>query len=307
MKFTLICSVVLLFAFLSPANTHAQAGADCAEELEQANETYSRGRFDETIALLDRCLAKEEIPEEERLTAYRLKGLSYIGKGLEGDARSSVRRLLALVPNYEPDPVLDPPDFVSLVAEIKQEMVLDQPQTTPPHSRVVRSSDGPERGGFTLLLSLGLGLQDDQGLEENTVGLSGLNLGIGGFLSEQLALMLRVSGTTANYTIELGIDPEPEISQVSGVLALSVQYWVNDKVYLEGGPGLAVFSADVDFGDVFGSEEVNDQAFGLVLGAGFTLSNKRKNNLHLGLEYAPGFFEAGTIHNIGVTIGYQLL
>ncbi len=38
---------------------------------------------------------------------------------------------------------------------------------------------GPDRGGFTLLLTMGLGLQNDTGVQESAVGLGGLNLGIG--------------------------------------------------------------------------------------------------------------------------------
>ena len=306
MKSLLIRSTLLL-VFLTPHLVLAQNSNDCAEELAEANEAYARGRFDQTIALLDRCLNKDGIPENERLTAYRLKGLSYIGKGLEGDARASVRLLLSLVPDYEPDPILDPPDFVSMVDEMKEEMKGSQPQTTSRQNRVIQSGVKPDRDGFTLLLSAGVGIQDDKGLEDNAVGLSGLNIGIGVFLNEQFALMARISGTTADYDIELGLNPEPEVRQVSGILALSGQYWVSDKVYVEGGPGVAIFNAEVDFGEILGTEEVNDRAFGVFLGAGFTLSNRGKNDLQLGIEYAPGFFEVGTIHNIGFTLRYQLL
>lgn len=311
-KYLLSGCLFILISCSMPRSGAAQTNPDCSQELADANQQYARGRFDETIVLLDQCLDKEGIPEEDRLTAYRLKGLSFIGKGLEGDARSSVRRLLALVPSYEPDPDFDPPDFVSLINEIKQEMNLNEPQVggqsqpesqtqaTPPPTESVTASEGPERGGFTFLLSIGLGLQNDEALEDNAIGLSGLNVGLGGFVSDQLAILLRISGTTASYSFdEFGFDPNFQLTQVSGVLAVTGQYWVNDTVYLEGGPGLAFF--DFDSGDA------TDQAFGLLLGGGFTVFNKRKSNVQLGIEYAPGFFDVGTIHNIGFNLGFQLL
>lgn len=94
----------------------------CQNEINQANTFYARGGFDETIAILDVCLAKEGISDTDRSTAYRLKGLSYIGKGLEVNAQTSVERLIELFPNYEPDPVQDPPDFIEMVNRAKEEL-----------------------------------------------------------------------------------------------------------------------------------------------------------------------------------------
>ena len=39
-----------------------------------------------------------------------------------------------------------------------------------------------DRGGFTALVDVGVGIQSDSSIEETAVGLSGLNFGIGGFL-----------------------------------------------------------------------------------------------------------------------------
>ncbi len=297
LRFTIIAIALVLFSIAFHRPVAAQQSGTCAGELEEASTQYAQGRFDETIALTDRCLEKENILESERRAAYRLKGLSYIGKGLEGDAKASVRRLLAIVPNYEPDPILDPPDFVALVNEVKAESG-NRPRVT--YSGEQGARVGPDRGGFTLLLSLGVGFQNDAALEESGTGLAGLNLGIGGFLSDNVALMARFSGTNVNYEFEfLGI--EGDFRQISGVAALSLQYWVNDKVYVEGGPGLGFYSIDID-GDTF-----DDQSFGLILGTGFTVFNKGRNNLQIGLEFAPAFIEEGTISNIGITFGYQLL
>jgi len=150
----------------------------------------------------------------------------------------------------------------------------------------------PQRGGFTLLLSLGVGIQKDQAFDKSETGLAGLNLGIGGFLNEDLALMFRVSGTSADYA-----SSSASLSQISGVGGAAVQYWLNDRFNLEGGAG-------VGFWDIEGTQ---DSSFGLILGTGFVFFNRGKHNLQLGVEYAPAFTDPETVHNVGVVLGYQLL
>ena len=290
----LLCFLLCLMSYTL---TYAQQGNNCREELDEANALYTVGRFDETIVLIDQCLEKTGIPDADQRFAYRLKGLSYIGKGLEGDARASIRLLLTLVPNYEPDPIQDPPDFVSLVQELKDEMGISNSSNRVTYSAGSRTNS-PDRSGFTLLLNIGVGFQDDELLEESATGLGGLNLGIGGFISDNVALMVRISGTSVTYEIDV-IGISGEFSQTSGVVALSAQYWVNDSFYIEGGPGIGFFD--------FNSGDETDRSFGLLLGAGYTVFNSGRNNIQIGIEYAPAFIEEGQINNFGITIGYQLL
>ena len=137
--------LLLIFGlvFLSFLPVHDAAGQvlGCEEELTEANNLYARGRFDETIALLDQCLNRAGIDDNTRMTAFRLKGLSFIGKGLELDAQNSVKSLLELVPDYEPDPILDPPDFVEMVNEMKEEI---EPPADPPITEVEEADPTPQ-------------------------------------------------------------------------------------------------------------------------------------------------------------------
>jgi Outer membrane protein beta-barrel domain len=148
----------------------------------------------------------------------------------------------------------------------------------------------PDRGGFTLLVNLGAGIQKDTALDETGKGLAGLNLGLGGFIKPNLAIMARFSGTNASYETPFG-----DVGQTSGVVGPSLQYWTSDKVYVEGGVGIGIWNV----------EDESDQGLGLILGAGFTVWNRGKHNLQVGFEYAPVFTDA-KIHNIGITFGYQL-
>lgn len=147
-----------------------------------------------------------------------------------------------------------------------------------------------DRGGFTALVDLGLGVQNDSAIEETAVGLAGLNFGIGAFLTENLAVMFRISGTNVSY--DLGAD----YGQVSGVAAPALQFWLSDKFNVEAGAGLGYWRGDNDDAS---------RGFGLILGVGYSIFNRGKHNLQVGLQYAPAFTDPGTVHNIGFTFGYQ--
>jgi hypothetical protein len=149
----------------------------------------------------------------------------------------------------------------------------------------------PDRGGFTLLVNLGAGIQNDAAIEETAVGISGINFGIGGFVSDNFALLGRYSGTSVSYELAGG-----DLGQISGVFAPTLQYWPSGNVYLEGGVGAGVWN----------SADESNSGLGLILGAGYTVWNRGKHNLQIGFEYAPAFTDPGTVHNFGVTFGYQL-
>ena len=97
----------------------------------------------------------------------------------------------------------------------------------------------PEREGFTFLVNLGVGVQNDTGIEETGVGLAGANAGIGAFVNPKLAILGRFSGTNVAYETIFG-----DFRQVSGVVGPTVQYWPTDKVNIEAGAGLGLWSAD---------------------------------------------------------------
>ena len=123
-------AILVFLLGMAPQYAAAQQKT-CATLLEEAEAFYVRGGFDEAIATVDQCLVLDAVSESERRNGYRLKGLSYIGKGLEVDARESVKRLLELVPSYEPDPVMDPPNFVQMVTEMRAEIEADAAVQAP--------------------------------------------------------------------------------------------------------------------------------------------------------------------------------
>ena len=151
-----------------------------------------------------------------------------------------------------------------------------------------------DRGGFTALVDIGAGVQNDTGIQETKAGLAGLSFGVGGFFTKDLAMMFRLTGTNVRYDFGAAGD----YRQVSGVAGPSVQYWLSNRFNIEAGAGWGFWSGDTD---------EDETGLGLILGAGVTVFNRGKHNLQFGVQYSPAFTDPGTVHNIGFTFGYQFL
>jgi hypothetical protein len=152
-----------------------------------------------------------------------------------------------------------------------------------------------DRGGFTALVDIGAGVQNDASIDLTEVGIAGLSVGVGSFLTRDFALMFRLAGTNVSYDFGAAGD----YGQVSGVAAPTVQYWLSDRLNIEAGAGWGFWrSADAD---------EDETGLGLILGAGLTIFNRGKHNLQFGVQYTPAFTNPGTIHNVGFTFGYQFL
>jgi hypothetical protein len=150
-----------------------------------------------------------------------------------------------------------------------------------------------DRGGFTALVDAGAGVQRDTAIGETKIGVAGLNFGVGGFLTRDVALMFRLSGTNVTYDLAFG-----EYRQISGVTGPTVQWWLSDRFNIEAGAGFGYWNADTG---------EDSRGLGILLGTGVTLFNRGKHNLQFGVQYAPAFTDPGTVHNVGFTIGYQFL
>jgi len=119
--------VGLLFLLLlgTAGSTHAQE-MQCVEELRRADTVYLEGRFDETIRLLRTCLDRATLFVEEAIPVYRLMAMAHLNQGETAEAEAAIADLLVLAPDYEADPIQDPPSYVSLVAAQREAMVRQQ-------------------------------------------------------------------------------------------------------------------------------------------------------------------------------------
>ena len=134
----------LLFSPMPGVISMAFAQGKCTQELNDAEEKYNTGRFDEAIESITKCLNKSGITEDEKMRAYRLLGLAYIAKDYLEDAKTAVQKLLDMVPNYVSDPVQDPPPFTKMVEEVKEQKLTQKKEPVP---RVTQVTEPEEQKG----------------------------------------------------------------------------------------------------------------------------------------------------------------
>jgi hypothetical protein len=126
-------------------------------------------------------------------------------------------------------------------------------------------------------------------------GLSGLNLGLGGWVTPNTALTLRIAGTSFYAQVV-----HTEVQFIAGMLGLSMQHMVTDELWIGVGAGIGVLTTDQD-----GSEP--ETGFSLDLRAGVNILQSRRNAIHLAVEVTPGFFDGGQVTGIGLQLGWQIM
>ncbi len=114
---------LLLWTFLivlipfSSSSVNAQEVGKYGKQLDEAEQKYNTGGFDQAIEILTNILKDTDLTSEEQKRTYRLLGLTYIAKEFEVEAKNAVTKLLEIVPDYQADPEQDPPGFIKLVEE----------------------------------------------------------------------------------------------------------------------------------------------------------------------------------------------
>jgi len=158
------------------------------------------------------------------------------------------------------------------------------------------------RGNFTAIVVAGYGVQLDVIEDESGDGVSGISFGLGWFVSRDLALMLRLSGTAVEYELIQETLGPPIIrtpTMVSGMFGIDGQYWLNDRWNVEVGVGQGVVVQD-------GSED-SDVGLGVLGALGYAVFLKGKFSMQLGVEYTPVFLGDRMVQNVGINLGLQLL
>jgi hypothetical protein len=91
-------------------------------ELDAGRVDYERGNYAEAVKTIQPLLyPKTELESQDSVVeAHRLLALSYFFMKQEPEAEHEVASLLALRPNYELDPVVDPPEAVRFFAAIRK-------------------------------------------------------------------------------------------------------------------------------------------------------------------------------------------
>ena len=161
---------------------------------------------------------------------------------------------------------------------------------------------GPDRSGMTFELSLGLGITQitadgpEGSASDSFNGLSGLNIGVGGWISPKTALTVRIAGTSFTQSF----DGFGDVQYIAGVLALSGQQMLNENAWVGLGLGIGILTTDQDNVDP-------ESGLGLDLRGGYNFYQSTKNAFNVAVEITPGFFDGGRVTGIGLQLGWQSL
>jgi len=154
-----------------------------------------------------------------------------------------------------------------------------------------------ERSGFTLELGVGPAafqvLQSGEGTRN--LFCPAVTIGIGGFFSESMALMLhlQVAPKTSGFEVE-----------ALALNQLKFQVWFDDHVFLGAAAGLAIYSRADAFDEAFfGDEGVEKSGFGLSLRSGYSFANWEDHSLRITLEVVWAAF-AG-LHVLAETLALE--
>lgn len=161
--FSKLLAIILIPLFLSLSLTDAisavvvQQQDTCEELLAEAETKYFEGLLDETIELVNVCLNQDEITLEQREKGYKLLGKAYHAKGLLEQAKDNIRKLLELIPNWQPNPNVDTPSFQRLAEEViaeieRQEEQAEREQAEQPAEQTEPPPSESEKGGSKALL-----------------------------------------------------------------------------------------------------------------------------------------------------------
>lgn len=123
-KVLLLVLMLLGIGWASPAwgQEPQRDQQSCSTLIAAAETEYLNGSFQETIQLVSECLNQQGVTADEAVQAYRLLSLAYLKQNELEAAREAIVDLLGVRPTYEPDPVEDPPTYVSLVSIVRQEV-----------------------------------------------------------------------------------------------------------------------------------------------------------------------------------------
>jgi len=164
--------------------------------------------------------------------------------------------------------------------------VLAQPGYGAPPPPVYTQAPVNHRQGFTFEANIGVGfmwatVEDDE--SDKKVALGGIDVGLGGWINERMAITARIAGVT--YTESEG---DIDLRWTTGFAGPSLQYWLDDHVWLGGGAGFGVVALSID--GPGGDDSDSEVGFGLDLRAGYTFSSMAtQNTWNLSLELTPSF------------------
>lgn len=94
--------------------------------LEQAEELYYAGEFDQALLIIEDCLTNHSPAIPVQIHALTILTRIYLARGERTAAEQNITKILDLDPAFEPSIEEETPKFVNFVAEIRQKAALSQ-------------------------------------------------------------------------------------------------------------------------------------------------------------------------------------
>ena len=108
---------------LKYVSIYAQTRDQCSQHLSRAEEEYMSGHWNKSVELIQDCLTKPNLSQNEKGKAYRILSLVYIAIDSEREAEEAVKNLLIMNPNYKIQPHKDPPLLQKYIDNIRKTLI----------------------------------------------------------------------------------------------------------------------------------------------------------------------------------------
>lgn len=121
-RFAGLFALIIVVPVTLVPSVHGQPSNVCEQALATAEEQYLDAEYENALQLVSSCLDREDISEEQAVSAYRQLALIHLKQDSLNRARSAIVNLLGVDSDYTADPVQNPPAYVSLVTIVKQDL-----------------------------------------------------------------------------------------------------------------------------------------------------------------------------------------
>ena len=158
------------------------------------------------------------------------------------------------------------------------------------------------RKGFTLEMGLGAGYNLDSSNRKYKIGneiVFATNLVLGGYINSKFALLFHIAGS-------IFLDDD-EVEGYS-IGSLYVHYWLNDDIFIGGGPGLGI----INYNDFRVGVDYNDKyEFGLSIGGrvGYAIVSQGNHALNISLNIGNSLFPVidSSLHRADIHLSWNFL
>ena len=106
-----------------------QRRAACGPALSEAESSAYDNRFDDAVQILERCIDGRGFDADEKMQAYMLLARIHLRQDSVEAAEASLRKLIAMAPDYRPDPVMVPKDLADRVEKVRDDMAREAAMT----------------------------------------------------------------------------------------------------------------------------------------------------------------------------------